>query len=130
MSDKKFIEKFGFVTVDSIGDDYELLALSFDGSIPKFNEVARQGTIDSQELTIFYSLQCPYILNCIEEVKNYCERESVPLSLIEVKSSSEAKGIPCVFNNWAVFYKGEFKTLHLLNEGYLKKMLDINMEVK
>ncbi len=125
LSDKKYIEKFGFVTVDSNGDDYELLALSFDGTVPKFNEAARKGTIDNQDLTIYYSLQCPYILNCIEEIKNYCERESVPLRLIEVKSSCEAKIVPCVFNNWAVFYKGEFKTLHLLNEGYLRKMLDI-----
>ena len=29
------------------------------------------------------------------------------------------------FNNWAVFHKGKFVTHHLLNEGYLKKMLDV-----
>lgn len=33
------------------------------------------------------------------------------------------KQVPCVFNNWAVFYKGKFETVHLLNEGLLRKML-------
>ena len=35
LSEKKFIEKFGFQVVDSIGD-YELLALSFNGTKPTF----------------------------------------------------------------------------------------------
>lgn len=34
LSDKKFMLKYGFETVDTIGDDYELLALSFDGTKP------------------------------------------------------------------------------------------------
>ena len=38
----------------------------------------------------------------------------------------KAKAMPCVFNNWAVFYDGKFETVHLLNEGYLKKMLERN----
>ncbi|MGI6688087.1 MAG: YoaP domain-containing protein [Christensenellales bacterium] len=29
-----------------------------------------------------------------------------------------------MFNNWAVFHEGRFITTHLLNEGYLAKMLD------
>ena len=30
-------------------------------------------------------------------------------------------GQSCVFNNWAVFHNGKFETVHLLNEGSLKK---------
>lgn len=123
LSEKKFMQKFGFETVDTIGDEYELLALSFDGVKPMFTENARKQSIDSEALTIYYSLQCPYILNCIEQIKNYCETEVVPLQIISVDSCREAKELPCIFNNWAVFYKGKFVTIHLLNEGYLKKML-------
>ena len=123
LSDKKFMQKFGFEPVDTIDEEYELLALSFDGNKPKFTENAKKQKIDSETLTIYYSVQCPYILNCIEQIKTYCKTEKIALQLITVNSYKEAKEIPCVFNNWAVFYKGKFLTLHLLNEGYLKKML-------
>lgn len=45
------------------------------------------------------------------------------MELIAVDTLEKAKNLPCVFNNWAVFYRKKFETVHLLNEGYLKKML-------
>ena len=123
LSEKKFMQKFGFESVDAIGEEYELLALSFDGTKPMFADNAKKQSIDSETLTIYYSLQCPYIINCIEQIENYCKINNIPLKLFEVKSCKEAKELPCIFNNWAVFYKGKFATLHLLNEGYLKKMI-------
>lgn len=123
LSDKKFMEKQGFQVVDRIGTEYELLALSFDGSSPRFKENAKKQRIESQELTVFYGLQCPYIPNCIEQIKTYCEASGIKINTIKIDTLEKAKNVPCVFNNWAVFYKGEFKTVHLLNEGYLKKMI-------
>ena len=32
LSDKKFFLKYGFEVVDTVGNDYELLSLSFDGN--------------------------------------------------------------------------------------------------
>lgn len=123
LSDKKFMLKYGFKVVDTINDEYELLSLSFDGSQPAFKENARKHSIDEKELTIYYGMQCPYIPNCIEQVYNYCENNQIPLRLIEIDTLEKAKQVPCIFNNWAVFYQGKFETTHLLNEGYLKKML-------
>ena len=31
-----------------------------------------------------------------------------------VDTLEKAKAVPCVFNNWAVFYKGSFQTVNLL----------------
>lgn len=121
LSDKKFLLKYGFEVVDTAGDDYELLALSFDGTKPYFSQTAKEMKIDSKELTIYYGLQCPYIPNCIEQVKGYCEKNNIPLRLIAVDTLEKAKNVPCVFNNWAVFYNGAYETNHLLNETYLKK---------
>ncbi|MDF2543057.1 MAG: acetyltransferase [Herbinix sp.] len=123
LSDKKFMLKYGFEVVDTIGDDYELLALSFDHSTPSFTERAKEQKIANPELTIYYGKQCPYIPNCMEQVKSYCNNNHIDLNIIEVDSLEMAKSVPCVFNNWAVFYKGKFETLHMLNEGYLKKLL-------
>lgn len=125
LSDKKFMQKYGFEVVDEIDDQYELLALSFDGCKPRFTDNAKRQSIDSKKLTIYYGLQCPYIPNCIKEIEEYCSSNKIELDLIKVDTLEKAKNIPCVFNNWAVFNNGKFETLHLLNEGYLKKMLGI-----
>ena len=122
LSDPKFLKKYGFETVDSI-EDYELLALSFDGTAPRFTDHAKKQKIDSDDLTIFYSTQCPYTNNCIEQVKGYCNESGIRLDLIEIDTCEKAKQMPAIFNNWALFKNGEFLTNHLLNEGYFKKMI-------
>ncbi|ABR49932.1 conserved hypothetical protein [Alkaliphilus metalliredigens QYMF] len=122
LTDKKYMLNHGFEVVDTIAD-YELLALSFDGAEPTFADSARKQEIDTKELTIYYSKQCPYIPNCIEQVEKFCQANNIPLNLIEVNSLEKAKSVPCVFNNYAVFNKGRFKTVHLLNEGHLKKKI-------
>lgn len=125
LSDKKFLLKYGFEVVDSAGDDYELLALSFTGAKPRFTGRAKEMKIDGQALTIYYGLQCPYIPNCIDQVKDYCGKNNIPLTLIAVDTLEKAKNLPCVFNNWVVFYHGVYKTNHLLNETFLKKKLSL-----
>lgn len=124
LSDKKFMMLNGFQVVDTIGEEYELLALSFDDTRPSFMESAKKGTIEEQELTIYYGMQCPYINNCIEQIEEYCKNHEIPVNLVSVDSLEKAKKVPCVFNNWAVFYKGQFNTVHLLNEGHLVKLLN------
>ncbi len=124
LTEKKFVQKYGFEAMDAIGDEYELMALSFDGTSPRFTESAKAPHIDILGLTVFYGMQCPYIPNCIEQVEIFCKANGVPLNLIKVDTLEKAKALPCVFNNWAVFYNGRFETVHLLNEGYLKKLLE------
>ena len=123
LAEKKFMEKFGFEPVDSIGGEYELLALSFDGTKPQFAESAKRQTIENKALTIYYGAQCPFIPNCVEQVGDYCKANGVPLELVKVDTLEKAKALPCVFNNWAVFRNGKFETVQLLNEGSLDKML-------
>jgi len=123
LAEKKFMQKYGFEVVDTIGDEYELLALSFYGAKPQFTESAKKQYIKSKTLTVYYGLQCPYIPNCIEQIESYCKSNDIPLDLIKVDTLDKAKALPCVFNNWAVFYNGKFETVHLLNEENLRKML-------
>ncbi len=124
LSEKSFMLKNNFTVVDTVGE-YELLALSFDGSKPCFSDEVKKQSIPDNELTIYYGLQCPYIPNCIEQIENYCSSQNIPLKLVAVDSLEKAKTVPCIFNNWAVFHNGKFETTHLLNEGYLKKLLGL-----
>lgn len=123
LSDQAFAKRFGFEAVDTTNSGYEALALSFDGTTPKFAPNAKNEKIAREELTIYYDMQCPYIYQSIEKIQQYCENEKVPVSLVQVDTLQKAKGLPCVFNNWGVFYKGEFQTVNLLDVAALKRIL-------
>lgn len=124
LSDQSFAKHFGFKTVDTTDNGYELLALSFDGTNPTFTQNAKKLEIKNQELTIYYDMQCPYIYQNIEIVKQYCESNQIPVSFIHVDTLQKAKELPCVFNNWGVFYKGQFETVNLLLDvNNLKRIL-------
>ncbi|MEG0229867.1 MAG: YoaP domain-containing protein, partial [Oscillospiraceae bacterium] len=118
LTDQAFAKNFGFEAVDTTNGGYDLLALSFDGTTPKFTETAKTEKIESKELTIYYDMQCPYVHQNIEIIKQYCQTNNIPVFFIKVDSLQKAKQLPCVFNNWGVFYKGTFETVNLL--------LDIN----
>ena len=122
LSDQAFAEKYGFETVDTTSDGYRLLALSFDGTKPCFAENAKRLEIEHQELTVYYSSQCPYIHQSVELVRKTCQELEVPYTLIPVDTLEKAKALPCVFNNWAVFYQGKFVTVNLLDAAALKGM--------
>lgn len=39
------------------------------------------------------------------------------------KFNEKAKNVPCIFNNWANFYKGEFISNTILNANAFEKLL-------
>lgn len=130
LSDKKFFAKYGFKVLDSINNEYELLGLTFDDTdildknTPHFSDSAKKMSIDDDVLTIYYSHQCPFVVNSIEEVSSYCSENNIDVNIILVDSLEKAKNLPCVFNNWAVFLNGKFESCSLLNKNSLKKLLN------
>lgn len=122
LSDQKFAEKFGFETADETTDGYRLLALSFDGSKPKFAPTVTQ-KIDRKELTVYYDFQCPYIFQRIEKLEKYCADKNIPANFILVDTLEKAKSLPCVFNNWAVFYGGKFITVNQIDGPTAEKII-------
>ena len=123
LSDQSFAKKFGFEVVDTTNSGYELLALSFDGTTPKFAQNVKKQEIENKELTIYYDMQCPYTYQTIEKIKEYCKVNTISASFIQIDTLQKAKELPCVFNNWGVFYKGHFETVNLLDISSLKRIL-------
>lgn len=124
LTDQAFAKRFGFEVVDNTNNEYELLALSFDGTTPKFTQKAKDSEIENKELTIYYDMQCPYVYQNIEIIKQYCNINRVPVTLNQVDTLQKAKDLPCVFNNWGVCYKGNFETVNLLLDvEHLKRIL-------
>ena len=123
LGEKKFFEHFGFKVVDSIGD-YELLALQFkEAETPKFNDEARSMKIDSKDFTIYYSNECPYVEYEVKELSDYAKEKNIKLNFIKIDTLKKAKNAPCIFNNWANFYNGEFISNTILNASALEKLL-------
>lgn len=125
LSEKQFMVKYGFELVDTVDGGYELLALSFDGTKPRFADNVRRMSVPTAGVTVYYGMQCPYIPNCVEQVRFFCEQQGVPVHLVAVDSLEKAKSVPCVFNNWAVFLDGKFESVQLMNEGAMKKLLGL-----
>ena len=124
LSEKKFFEHYGFKVVDEI-DDYELLALSFDNTeTPKFNDSARTMKIDSDDFTIYYSPACPYVAHEVNELAEYAKENKIKIKFIKIDTLQKAKNAPCVFNNWANFYKGDFISNTILNSNSFKKLIE------
>lgn len=105
------------------GNGYELLALSFDGTTPQFAHNAKKQRIESQALTVYYDMQCPFVPGNLEMIRQHCEAHGVPADFIEVDTLRKAKELLCVFNNWGVFYKGKFETVNLLDAAALERIL-------
>ena len=123
IGDKKFFEHYGFKVVDTI-NDYELMALSFnDKETPKFSDSARKMEIDSQDFTIYYSNECPYVEYEVKELSDYAKYKGIKLDFIKIDSLEKAKNAPCIFNNWANFYKGKFISNTILNANAFEKLL-------
>ena len=123
IGDKKFFEHFNFKVIDTI-DNYELLALQFDNNeLPKFSDSARKMEIDNNEFTIYYSNECPYVEYEINELSDYAKKNNIKINFIKIDSLELAKNAPCIFNNWANFYKGKFISNTILNANAFEKLI-------
>ena len=102
-----------------------MLALCFDNKeTPKFSESARSMKIDNTDFTIYYSPECPYVEYEVGELSEYAKENNIVINFIKIDSLEKAKNVPCVFNNWANFYKGEFVSNTILNANSFKKLIE------
>ena len=124
IGEKKFYLHYGFQVVDEI-EDYELLALSFNNEeTPKFNASAKQMKIEEDTFTIYYSPGCPYVEYEIKELTEYSKENHVPIHFVNIDTLEKAKEVPCVFQNWANFYKGKFVSNTILNANSFEKLIN------
>lgn len=122
LSDQNFARRFGFETVDTTPDGYELLAFSLDGTKPRFATCVTQ-RIDDKAVVVYYDMQCPFIPARVAVLQKYCAEQGIPARFVEVDSLAAVKSLPCVFNNWAVFCGGVFQTVNQLDPAALERIL-------
>lgn len=79
--------------------------------------------IDEKDFTIYYTPECPYTINCINEIEEYAKENNIKTNFIKIDSLEKAKNAPCIFNNWANFYNGKFISNTLLNKNSFAKLI-------
>ena len=60
----------------------------------------------------------------VGELSEYAKENNIVINFIKIDSLEKAKNVPCVFNNWANFYKGEFVSNTILNANSFKKLIE------
>ena len=64
-----------------------------------------------------------YVEHEVKELALYAKNKKIKLNFIKIDSLDKAKNVPCVFNNWANFYKGKFISNTILNVNSFEKLL-------
>jgi hypothetical protein len=130
---KRFFIKKGFEVCDTAPGDiklpiFELLVKKFKESPnPKFTKNAKKGFIeDSKGLVFFYSDQCPYITQHMENTIKISEIYSTPTKKIKFKTKEEARKCFAAYNSYCVFYNGRFVTHDVNPKTFVKKMSELN----
>ena len=96
----------------------------------KPTEEQRKRIRRAASMPITYDEDCPELTE--EQYEEFAriaakQRAGRKKRLVSIRVSPDtlekAKALPCVFNNYAVFYKGEFVTVNLTDAAALKKIL-------
>lgn len=59
----------------------------------------------------------------VKELKEYAKEKNIKINFIKVDTLEKAKNVPCIFNNWANFYKGKFISNTILNVNSFEKLI-------
>lgn len=126
LSDPKFLEYKGFKVADSASPDFILYYLPFssDNDIPKIKECAKMGEIESKEMTLYYTDQCPFTSTYIEIMKNVALHHHVTLNIYPLKNKTEAQSAPALHTSFAFFDHGKFVTSEIFSETKFGKYIE------
>lgn len=127
LTDKKFYEKKGFVTVDTAPPYFELMVLKFNKNAenPVFSENAKNGICSYRKgFAFIYSNQCPFMEEYVALLADVSKRKGIPYEINKINSAIEAKEIGSPFGTLGIYYNGEFKIHELMTEKKFEKFID------
>jgi N-acetylglutamate synthase-like GNAT family acetyltransferase len=128
MAKKDIFVKKGFVLVDTVEPDFELLVLKFDheASNPKFRNVKKHLKKYEKGLFIIRSVQCPYTEKNVNAIlASATDKYNLNVNLIDLKNASDVQNSPCAFGAFCIIYNGEILSYHPISntrfENIMKK---------
>ncbi len=59
----------------------------------------------------------------VKELSKYANENNIKINFVKIDALDKARNIPCIFNNWANFYKGKFISNTILNVNSFEKLI-------
>lgn len=118
---KTLFEKLEFELVDEMEPYFRLYAKAFsdDGPKPKFHPISKEKLKKHDSgVTIFYSDQCPYVVDLVDEVRDMPKTDNLDLVKFESCKEAQENGI-YPYGTYCVICNGE-RTLY---QHTLKKQI-------
>lgn len=121
LSDPKFLQHKGFQAADEAGF-FRLywLPLSEDGAPPRFRDCVRQP--GPEELTLYYTQQCPFTAKYVPLVEKLAEARGTPLRVVRLETKEQAQSAPSPFTTYSLFWRGRLLTHEILSEKKFEKV--------
>ncbi len=123
MARKDVFLKKGFVLVDRIDPDFELLVLKFDqkAANPEFNHLTAEKY--NKGLTIIRSPQCPYSVKNVEAIIRTAKKMKLQVHLVELKDADAAQQSPCAFGTFCIIFDGEVISHHPISNTRFENIM-------
>jgi GNAT superfamily N-acetyltransferase len=123
MAKKDIFLKKGFVVVDEVKPDFELLALKFDpnATSPKFKKLSLEGY--SEGLTIIRSPQCPYSVKNVDAIMKTAQKLNIKANLVDLKDAESAQKTPCAFGTFCIIYNGKILSQHPISNARFENIM-------
>jgi len=126
LSDKAFLQKYGFEVCDTASPYFELLVKRFnpEAPLPSFHPFAKESIIPEAiaGIDIFYTAQCPFCVPYIELLTPVIMASSTPIRTHRITTTAEAQTHFCPTTTYSVFVNGKYHTNEILTAAKLEKL--------
>jgi len=124
LSDPKYLAYKGFRICDETATGFTLMYLSLteNGTVPKFKENAKKGTIPEKGLVVFYTHQCPFTYYWVPREQEALRIIGIEMKAVCVDSKEQAQSMSVPVTNYALFKDGRYITHEIQSE---KKIIEI-----
>lgn len=127
MANKKLFIKNNFELVEEAKPSFQLL-------VKKFNKSANPTFVNNWDknlkkykngLTIFQSDQCPYLDDSVSTMKEYADKNSIPLKIVKLKSAEDVRRYsPSPHGTYNIVYNGKLLSYYYLLPKDIQKRID------
>jgi L-amino acid N-acyltransferase YncA len=131
MASKGVFIKNGFEQVDEAPPHYQLLVQRItDAPIPSFPQNWEGRLVQSNDLQLIYTDQCPYIGKAIAEMPLVAERHGIKLHLIEINDAAKARErMPSPYGVFSLLHQGNLLADHPISATRFKNILQKDLHL-
>jgi len=123
MAKRELFIKNGFVPVDTVKPDFELLVHKFDDKekSPSFMKLSADRY--PRGLTILRSAQCPYSVKNVDAIMKTAKKMNLAVKLVELEDAAAAQNAPCAFGTFCIVQDGRVLSHHPISNTRFENIM-------